>query len=536
MAAAAWAGPSLLRAAGEETRRRLSWEFRPADGEPAGLAPPGLTVAENPTLRLDIEAVEPASKTILEPESWGWARLSVKTRAGEAEGWTPLRVFVSNERELRVARERYGLPAVPAKVSVTVENGRLKAVIAPHGAPTMELSGVVGSAETGGQTAPSALLVWTAEPARDWTGAGGLVSGAVVRRVELKEPSSPGRLCEGLEASWPVGETVSALWFDGLDAARADSVAGAALANVTAVDAAAWAALSYPLPLAAAPAAPFGPARAPRSSLEGLRKERELLLGPMEICELDIMVSQEAHEAMLPPVARSGGRPMLKIMGLRVHESMLSTEPFQEVWLFAFAIVGGRAGWYAVSHITDPQGDPFHGREAFGYPTKLGSPEVIATPTDFQVVVNRLGREVFYSRGMFRGFATGTSLGQLPVLTLRARRGGESAEILYQPWTFQGRRSRVDPPTLEVTFSGAKAAGLSQLTDPWSELDPPRPIAVSAMDGAQMQRGPAEKVLDWPDFGEHYRERCDGALPWEPSPLEPLQPTLLVSGPNGSRT
>jgi hypothetical protein len=80
MAAAAWAGPSLLRAAGEETRRRLSWEFRPADGEPAGLAPPGLTVAENPTLRLDIEAVEPASKTILEPESWGWARLSVKTR------------------------------------------------------------------------------------------------------------------------------------------------------------------------------------------------------------------------------------------------------------------------------------------------------------------------------------------------------------------------------------------------------------------------------------------------------------------------
>src|SRR5690606_23230927 len=102
-------------------------------------------------------------------------------------------------------------------------------------------------------------------------------------------------------------------------------------------------------------------------------------LGPMEICELDIMVAQEAHEAMLPPVLRSGGRPMLKIMGLRVHESMLSPEPFQEVWLFAFAIAGGRAGWYAVSHITDPQGDSSHGREAFGYPTKLGSPEIIAT-------------------------------------------------------------------------------------------------------------------------------------------------------------
>ncbi len=372
MAAAAWAAPSSLRAAGEAPRRRLTWEFRLADGETAALVPAGLSAADKATLRLDVEAVEPASKTILEPENWGWARLSVKTRAGDVDGWTPLRVYVSSERELRVARERFGLPAVPAEVSLSVDGGRVRASIAPYGAPKLEVSGVVGDELPGQSKSSAPLLIWTAEPAADWTGAGGLLSGAAVRRLALAEPVGASRRCDDLKASWSVGESVSAV----LNVASGEAVAeprlGPSVAEISASDAAPWTPLSYPSPLTALGADPFRPARAPRASLDSLRTSKEILLGPMEICELDIMVAQEAHEAILPPILRSGGRPMLKIMGLRVHESMLSPEPFQEVWLFAFAIAGGRAGWYAVSHITDSQGDAFHGREAFGYPTKLG--------------------------------------------------------------------------------------------------------------------------------------------------------------------
>src|SRR5690606_26240479 len=159
----------------------LTWEFTLADGDVAALVPVGLSAAGKATLRLEVEAVEPASKTILEPENWGWARLSVKTRTGDADAWTPLRVYVSNERELRVAREPFGLPAVPAEGWLSVDGGRVQASIAPHGAPKLEVSGVVGEKIQTQVEASAPLLVWTADPAADWTGEGGLVSGAAVR-------------------------------------------------------------------------------------------------------------------------------------------------------------------------------------------------------------------------------------------------------------------------------------------------------------------------------------------------------------------
>lgn len=536
IAAGAWAAPGLLGAMAGN-RRRLSWEFLLPAQHAAALLPAGLELSAKPLLRLDVESVSPVSKNLLEPEDWAWARLMIRARSNAVEGWTPLRLYISNERALRVAREAHGLPATPAQIEMSVEGESLRASITAAGSKVLQLSAIVGPelVESDGETLP--LLVWTGRPALDWMSAGGALAGAEIHRVEARQAPGTVRGLDGVDSEWEGAESVTASYRERPASAKESYSSVAAVAKISEADAAPWSPLSYPLGFTQAPAGPLDPARLPPARMKALRQQKEIRLGPLEACELDVMIAQEAHEAMLPPMCRSGGRPMVKMLGLRVHESELSPEPFQEVWLFAFAIVAGRAGWFAVSHITEPQGDAFHGREAFGYPTKLGSPDIVATPLDFQITVNRLGREVAYGRGMFKGFATGTSLGQLPMMTLRAKRGGESAEILYQPWTFQGRRSRVDPATLEVSFPSAKANGMELLSDPWSELNPLRPLAVSAMDGAAMQRGPAETLLEWDGFAEYYRERCDGVLPWEPQPNELPQPTLLVGGtPSGPRS
>ncbi len=533
MAAGLWTAPHLLAAGGGGRRRSIRWEFKLPTDKAAALLPSGLELGGERLLRLDVEAVEPASKNLLEPAAWAWARLMVEARVDEAAGWVPLRLYISNERELRVARERFGLPATPAEIVLNIEGERVNATVTVPGAEVLELSAAIGQAfdEVGGETA--SLLVWSGLPALDWTSAGGALSGAEIRRVDLSHarPQGGSRL-DSVESSWDAAGAVSvaASFYEATGDAPAEGVVHDAVASITAEEAARWSPLSYPSGLKTALADPLSPARLSQAELKALQTRKEIQLGPLEACELDIMIPQEAHEAMLPPMCRSGGRPMLKLLGLRVHESELSSEPFQEAWLFAFAIVAGRAGWFAVSHITEPHGDAFYGREAFGYPTKLGSPDIVATPLSFDLTINRLGREVAYARGMFKGFATGTSLGQMPVLTLRAKPGGKSADILFQPWTFQGRRSRVDPATLEVAFPGEKAAGMEQLSDPWSELGPLRPLAVSALDGAAMQRGPAESLLEWAEFGEYYRERGDGVLPWEPRPAVAPQPTFLVGG------
>lgn len=522
LAAGAWASP-WLPAATPQRRRRFSWTLELPAETAATLPPPGVELDGPPTLRLDVETVVPESANILEPGEWAWARLLVRSRAGETAGWTPLWLYASNERALRVARERDGMPAAPAQITLVEKDGELTATVTAGGAKLLELTATLDS-DAAELSDPGKLLIWTGQPAADWRTEGGALNGAVIRAATTPANPAQGRSCSSVESSWARATTVSA-WYG--EPAEAGEPQARPVRTISSAQAGPGFPHSYPTRREA-----LEPARLGDAALAAMPDREELLLGPLEACEIDVMVPQEAHAAMLPPMFRSGGRPMLKLLGLRVHESQLSPEPFQEVWLFAFGIVAGRAGWLAVSHITEPQGDAIYGREAFGYPTKLGSPDIVATPLDFQVTINRLGREVAYARGMFKGFATGTSLGQLPMMSLRAKRGGESAEILYQPWTFQGRRSRVDPATLEVSFPAAKAPGMELLSDPWSELNPLRPLAVSAMDGAAMQRGPAEVLLEWNEFGAYYRERCDGVLPWEAAPVDPPQPTLLAGGPD----
>ena len=534
LGASVW--PRFLQAAPSGRRRRLSCDFRPDAEAAAALLPPGLQPVDEPRLRLELETVEPADKDLLEPESWGWARLLAAARSGEREGWVPVRVYVSNERRLRVARERFGLPAVWAEVELAVDGARVSGSIALGGRTLCGLTLGRDGATAAGAPDAAPSLVWTGAPASGWRRQGGRLAGARVAALAAEDPADAEReACRfvGVESSWALGAGIGGWYGEGAGSTPPSPGKPEELRQVSAAEAHGWSPLSYP-PDAAGD--PLKPLRLDEPARRALTAKKEIALRSMEAIELDLMISTETHEAMLPPMFRSGGRPMLKVLGLRVHESDLSPEPFQEAWLFAFAIAGGRAGWYAVSHIAEPQGDISYGREAFGYPSKLGVPDVVATPMELSLTIQRLRREVFHAEGMFTGFATGTSLGQLPVLTLRAGPGGESAEVLYQMWTFQGRRSRVDPATLRIAASDGAVEGLALKSDPWYELNPLRPISGSAMDGGKMQRNPAESLLVWPDFQQHYRERCDGVLPWEDRPATLRQPTFLTGGATGSRT
>ena len=268
--------------------------------------------------------------------------------------------------------------------------------------------------------------------------------------------------------------------------------------------------------------------RLSEDEIERYQQRREILLDPMEVVEIDAMISQEAHEALVPPVCRTAGRPMIKILGLRVGASALSPVPFSELWLFAFTITANRMAWYAVSHIVGPGGDLTFGRDVYGYPSKAGDPDIVVTPVDFSLSARRLGREIVYADGPFRGFSTGTSLAQLPMASLRAKPGGGGAELVYQMWTFQGRRNRVDPGNFQMGLPDGAAPGLDLKPDPWYELGAPQPAMLSVMENAVMQRAPGEVVGEVPNFEEFYRERCDGVLPWEARPAELKQPTLLA--------
>jgi hypothetical protein len=266
-----------------------------------------------------------------------------------------------------------------------------------------------------------------------------------------------------------------------------------------------------------------------------LEQRREILLDSLEVVEIDAMISTEAHEALVPPICRTAGRPMIKLLGLRVGASALSPVPFSELWLFAFTITANRMAWYAVSHIVGEGGDLTFGRDVFGYPSKSGESDILVTPVNFSLAARRMGREIVFADGSFHGFSTGTSLAQLPMVSLRAEPGGAGAELVYQMWTFQGRRNRVDPGGFQMGFPDGPAPGIELKPDPWYELGAVQPAGVSVMENAVMQRAPAEVVAELPGFEEFYRERCDGVLPWEPRPGKLQQPTLRARrGPGTS--
>jgi len=263
--------------------------------------------------------------------------------------------------------------------------------------------------------------------------------------------------------------------------------------------------------------------------IESYAARKEVRIGPFDMLDVRLTTAGIKND-ILPPPIRSGTRPALRVLVMRVEESDLSPVPFTEAWLFAFGAVENTRGWFALSHIASDDADLTFGREVYGYPSKLGSSVLEASFADFAARCTRKGREFFTAQGLLRGIPMGTSLSQLPVLGLRRTRTGPSGtpmgEIIAQPWHFQGRHFTVDRPSVEVSLPEPTDDG--PVTDPWFEFNPVRVAAISFVTNATMQRSPGQIVAPVPNFESYYRERCDGIIPGIDSPATSAIPTFGV--------
>lgn len=529
-----------LRAQGEGQTQRLLFRYRTLPESLARIVPPGLEPGEEPLVDVELEWFEPPKADILAPAPYGMARVSIAVKHEGEEGRLPIAVYASNDRSRLVAREALGLPAKDAVIQFESGSEGVQASISRRGETIFKLSAAF-SGEAGAPSAAPDLLIPVFQPNPDWRKQAAAPGPGELWRIETPSESFGGAAAQ-ITAEFPFaspGDPIAELPIeDTVGAWRGQAAAGEKAEKIADLDAealAAWAPLRYDRPVERErfwmPAAWREESTAYRLSDDEIARyqaRKEILLDPLEIVEIDAMISSEAHAAMLPPQCRGAGRPMIKLVGLRVGAGALSPVPYSEAWLFAFTITANRMAWYAVSHIVGQGGDLTFGREVFGYPSKAGEVDIVGTPIDFSLSVKRMGREICFADGPFQGFSTGTSLAQLPMVSMRAKPGGKGAELVYQNWTFQGRRNRVDPRAFQMGLPEAATPGLSLKADPWYELGAPQAVLLSVMENAVMQRGPGEVLAEAPDFEDFYRERCDGVLPWEPRPAELLQPTLFA--------
>ena len=269
------------------------------------------------------------------------------------------------------------------------------------------------------------------------------------------------------------------------------------------------------------------------------KSRKEIDLGPMAMIDIRLAIDPAIHAQILPSPCRTAPRSLLRILGMRVEASDISPEPFQEVWLLASCRVGSQLLWYSLSHIVTPGGDVLDGRETFGYPSVNGEVNVVVTPEHFSLRGRRLGREFVYAEGRLRGSAAGISLGRVATVGLRAPPFGRGrnppAQLVSQPWYFQGRYLRIDPRSFVLELPSEAAPGRLGRPTPWFEFRPFQNVSAVAAEDVGMQRGPGRIVEAVDGFEPYYAQRCDGVLPGRPVPDE-VQPTFRVRRPRTVRS
>lgn len=246
-------------------------------------------------------------------------------------------------------------------------------------------------------------------------------------------------------------------------------------------------------------------------SIEAYRSRREVRLSGLTVVAIDATVDREAVLPMLPPPCETPEIAVVRVMGLRG----LADPSLDEAWLFVQCHVDGERAWYAVSHVRAGVAGSEFGREALGYPTVEGTAAASLGANRFGVSVGRHGAPVYEGGGFYGGFSTGTSLGDMPVATLRLRhrprQSMPAGEVVVQPWYYQGLRLPVSRESLFASFPASGTGADSA----WSRMGPARAYWSTVFDSATLQRRPGTVVAEVDDVGPYFRDRCGGHLPWE---------------------
>ena len=251
-------------------------------------------------------------------------------------------------------------------------------------------------------------------------------------------------------------------------------------------------------------------------ALDVYRGRRHLYQTGLAVVSVDAFGGSQAAHGSLPPPCEPIPNASIRAMAVRGLD-----DPRQdEAWLLVECALQGRRVWYALAHLRSSLAGSAFGREVFGYPTKDGAVTAMIGGNRFGAGVSRRGSSLFRADGFYGGFSTGTSLAEMNVATLRLRPATRNrpphGEIVTQSWYFQGLRQPAQPASLDASFPAGEGREV------WNRVGPVRPYAALVLDGAAMQRLPGTVVAEVEDIAPYYRDRCDGALPWEDlrSPLE----------------
>lgn len=243
--------------------------------------------------------------------------------------------------------------------------------------------------------------------------------------------------------------------------------------------------------------------------LEAYRGHRHLFQTGLAVVSVDVFGSSQAAHGLLPPPCEPIPNASIRAMAVRGLD-----DPSQdEAWLLVECALQGRRVWYALGHLRSSLAVSAFGREVFGYPTKDGAVTAMIGGNRFGAGVSRRGSSLFRADGFYGGFSTGTSLAEMNVATLRmrpaTRNRAHRGEVVTQSWYFQGLRQPAQPASLDASFPAGEGREV------WNRVGPVRPYAALVLDGAAMQRSPGRVAAEVEDIAPYYRDRCDGALPWD---------------------
>jgi hypothetical protein len=246
--------------------------------------------------------------------------------------------------------------------------------------------------------------------------------------------------------------------------------------------------------------------------LERYRMRPALELGPVDLVDIQYRLDKNTHAAALPEGVQAGDQPLARILALDIERSDLSTRPFIELWLMTRCELSTGPAWYALSHVVQWDGDVLYGRETFGWPSKLGHPEMTFDGVRYSILGRRLKRDFFYGvvpRSLDEATRREDSFDVLG-LQLFTTWEPPHGELIRQPWRVildEGRST--DPAQVDLSFPRTSGPGRIGFSDPWFELRPTRVVSATTGRG-RMLRMPGESLGSVPDWIARTIERFDG--------------------------
>jgi hypothetical protein len=248
------------------------------------------------------------------------------------------------------------------------------------------------------------------------------------------------------------------------------------------------------------------------AELERYTAREAFTLDPIEYVDIQLEVDRELHAKSVPPVCEPGDDSMIRILALDVERSDFSTDGFVELWLLTRCTASGDPAWFAHAHIMGWGGDIAFGRETFGYPTKLGHPEMARDEIQVNIRGRRLYRDFFHGVVPLSYEDPVVHEDSFEVLGMQVigPAGSARADLVGQRFTVHLDEARhADPRFVKVSFPKESGPGRIGLSDPWFEFASGRVVLAIAGRGA-MRRLPGRIHGDWPDYVDYFVQRLDG--------------------------